>query len=112
MKNIRVHIVSEEYMDEDVYADIKLPSIPNIGDTLYIGTDALLLLQAKATFSLNIAQRYCPKWFYGNSCKVTPNELGYENLSDLSFEDAIFVSSVSYKANQNIVEIELTDEKL
>ena len=108
MVKIRVHIHSEEaFMDEKVFLDIELPSVPQKGDTLFLTEEQKNELVKQATSSLIVANRYAPKWFYDGSfhCKH-PNE---ENLDDLSFEDALTVHQVCYFANEDLVHLEINN---
>ena len=106
---IRVHIASEFFfMNEDVFVDIETLAVPRIGETLYLTTDQLKTLEDKAKIDTEIASGYAPKWFYGKSynCK-NPKK---ENLKDLNFSDAIYVSNVLHNIRRNKIEIELSDE--
>lgn len=106
MYKIRVHIKNENnYNDEDVFVDIKLPGIPRKKDLLYLTKEQMTILENKVKKSLTIAQCYAPKWFYGRSHECTvPQE---KNLDDFSFEDAINVDSIAFYGDSDIIHIEL-----
>ena len=105
MYKIRVHINNEnEYIDNRVFVDIELPAVPRKGEFLYLG-DNLSKLEEKAKEDLTIAKDYSPKWFYGASSAC--QEPKQENLKDLSFADAIQVSSVAYISGEDIVHVEI-----
>ena len=108
MIKCKIYITNDNvYMDADVSIDIKLPCVPQIGSTLYLDEEQSLQLLNKAKSSLEIAERYAPKWFYGHSYNV--EEVKEENLVDMGFDDATHVKAVSYNANSEIVEIGLDD---
>lgn len=94
-------------MDEEVYVNISLPFLPPVGSILHITDEMQLQLEAMAKSSLDIAQRYAPKWFYGKSRNC--DEPKDENLEDLSFSDALYVTKILFKANCDIVELEIND---
>lgn len=101
-----VHIKNENnYIDDNVCVQIELPAVPRTGEFLYLQNDLKQVLEDKVKSNLEVAREYAPKWFYGNSynCK----ELKQENLTDLSFDDAINVDSVAFNANSEIIHIEL-----
>jgi hypothetical protein len=107
MKKIHVHIKNENtWMDKDVFVEIYLPSIPRKGEYLNLG-ELTYELMRKAIKTVEIANRYCPDWFYGKSYDI--DEAKEENLSDLNFEDAHVVSNISYTINSEIVHLELNE---
>lgn len=121
MHKIMVHIQNDcEYMDEKVCLEIRLPSIPRIGETLYLGRKLLDVLQNMAKLDLDIASAYLPQWFHwfpwpdDRGPKIIYSELEGEdlkpeNLRDLDFYGANHVHTIMYDANSDIVHIELTN---
>jgi len=110
MVQIKVHIKSDnDFLDERVSVVINLPVVPRAGETLYLTEELRLELETKARMDLRLAAKYAPKWFYGASSQC--REPKPENLKDLSFEDALFVSSVAYFADREIVQLEIDDER-
>lgn len=110
MIKCRIHILNEErYLDGNVFVDILLPSLPPIGSTLHIGEQLKNELENKVKSNVLIAVVYAPKWFYRVSFKST--EINEEHLSYLSFDDAVYVHEVSFRANQDFVSIVLSDGK-
>lgn len=106
MYKIRVHIRNKAVLiDEAVFIDIELPSIPRKGEIVFLDEKLIEELENKAKSSLINSKSYAPKWFYGTSYDC--NDPKKENLIDLSFIDAKFVDSVSYRANSDIVHVEL-----
>ena len=106
MYKIRIHIeIENDFMDRDVYTDIILPFVPQIGNIVHLSESQIAELEGRAKSSLDIARRYAPRWFHGHSylCE-NPTE---ENLEDLNFEDAITVQQLLFKGDSNIIEIEL-----
>ena len=106
MKKVKVHVANEyDFMDSRVAIDILLPATPRKGETLYLKDEQLRELEKQACQNLNIASLYYPKWFYGHSYNCDdPKE---SNLKDLGFDDAIFISSVAYNADEDIIYIEI-----
>lgn len=101
-----VHIKNENtYIDDNVYVQIELPAVPRKGEILYLDNDLKQVLEDKAKSNLEVAIKYAPEWFYGHSHNC--EELKQENLTDLSFDDAIYVDSVAFHANSEIIHIEL-----
>lgn len=102
---LAVHIANDiDYMEDDVSVMVTLPGIPRIGERLFLSDQMQLLLQRKATSSLDIAQKYI-HCFYGHSNGI--EEVKEENLKDLSFDEFTIVTDVLYKSNSSIVHIEL-----
>ena len=109
MIKCRIHIFNkEEFMDQDVYIEIMLPCIPQVGNNLDLSFELLYELEKKAKKHLEIAGRYAPHWFYGKSFDC--ENLKDENLQDLSFDDANTVKSVGFMANCDYVNIALADD--
>lgn len=108
MIKCKIYIFSgNDFLDEKVCVEISLPCAPFIGSYLQLGDELKTELENKAKSSVNTALKYAPKWFYFGSKNV--GAITDENLKDLSFADALYVSSVTFKANQDILFIELTD---
>jgi hypothetical protein len=97
------------FLDQHVSVEITLPSVPYVGSYLQM-SDLKDELELKAKSSPEIAQKYWPKWFSGSSKHSEKIEL--ENLKDLSFADAMYVSSVTFKANDEYLYIEMTDNDI
>lgn len=91
-------------MDENVFIDTKLPSVPRVGETVYLSEEEQNKLEKKAKSSLDIARTY-QNWFYGNSFGC--ENLKEKHLEDLMFDSAITVCAVLYNTNSDIVHIEL-----
>jgi hypothetical protein len=105
MIKVKVHVKNNvEYMDENVFVEIELPTLPRIGETLFLGklTENLRIM---ATKSICIAYVYCPRWFFGKSARI--DEVKEENLEDLSFEDLLHITDIRYIANSNDIDIEM-----
>ena len=106
MYKIKVHIKNEnEFIDSNVFVDIELPAIPGIGEVLYLNEEQREILEKKAISDLSIAENYFPKWFYYGSSNY--KEVEEKILENLLFQDAIFVDSVVFTANSNVIQIEL-----
>lgn len=109
MIRCRVHIKNElEYMDGDVFVEVELPCLPPVGSILWLSNQERKVLERMATKHTNIARRYAPRWFYGDSHSCSnPKE---ENLKDLSFSDANKVTDILFSKNREFVDIEIQDE--
>jgi hypothetical protein len=108
MIKIRVHIESGEvYMDDRVYKEIMLPSLPYIGS--FLGIDSTTLHE-KAESSLDIAKDY-REWFYGHtSIKISDDEdyeITLDDIKNLSFDDASVVKSIHFWEDEDYVSIEI-----
>ena len=120
MYKIMVHIANDnQYMDEDVSVEIKLPGIPRIGETVFLDRKHLDVLENKAKSSLDIGGEYFPQWFSHIPFPDKPesmfsyNDLDYEdlkpeNLRDISFSGARLVHNIYFEADSNETHIELT----
>lgn len=110
MIKIRVHIENDEdNTDQDVFIDILLPSIPQKGEILYLSQKSLEYLNGLAQKSVEVAQKYCPKYFYGASIQI--EDVEEKNLCDLKFSDCIYVREVFFTENSEIVQISIDSEK-
>lgn len=109
MFKIRVHVQNEsEFMDDEVYVEIELPTVPRKGDYLNLTEDAILLLQERATQSIVSAEKYFPRWFYG---KYRDNDVISSNdLKDLSFEYVVLVVEVLFNEGEDFIDIELDED--
>lgn len=106
MYKVKVYIHSESvHHDEIVNVEIELPSIPRVGEYLYLTAELIAELENKAKSDLVVAIKYAPDWFFGRSHNWRIPKIG--NLKDLSFGDAICVVDVSYYAGDDRVYIEL-----
>jgi hypothetical protein len=106
MYKIMVHIKNENtFIDDNVSVQIELPAVPRNGEFLYLDNDSIQILEDKAKSDLKIARNYAPKWFYRGSVKV--EEVEQDDLINLSFHDAIQIDSVAFKANSDIIYVEL-----
>jgi hypothetical protein len=113
MIKIRVHIDGENdftdnvFMDERVYKEITLPSVPCVGSFLMLDKN---MLHDKVKSSLDIAENYLG-WFYGRTYSKIEKNLNYkltiEDLENLSFDDAIVVKKVCYCEGENYVSVEI-----
>jgi hypothetical protein len=94
------------FLDENLFVEILLPGVPIVGTYLQMGglKDEL---ERKAKSSFQIAKLYHPKWFYGSS--KLKSEIEEIDVNDLSFEDAMYICSVTFKANDEYLYIEMTD---
>lgn len=105
MIKCKLHIYSGTYyMDEDVCIDINLPCLPPINSVLYCDKEEL---EKQARSELRIANIYSD-WFYGKSANIEKVE--EINLEDLTFDDAIYVYSIEFNANEEFVHILLNKE--
>lgn len=106
MIKCRVHIENRHnYMDRNVFVEITLPCLPPVGSYLSLNEEHLDKLEEMVKSDLNIAIAYAPKWFYGKSFGISNPLL--EDLENLGFDDAGKVSSISFRANDEFVDIEL-----
>lgn len=107
MIKIRVHIETEDlYMDDRVYKEIILPSVPRVGDWVSINKD---VLHEMACSSLDIAKDY-REWMYGKSSDRVMDynyRITKEDLENLSFDDAGPVKSVCFREGNDYVDIEI-----
>lgn len=106
MIEINVHIENRDsWMDKDVFAKIKLPTLPRVGDRLYLSESSIGVIESKIKSDLKIASRYAPDWFYyGYSNEGKPNK---SDLKKLSLDDANCVKSVCFNEGHDFVEIEI-----
>lgn len=106
MIHISVHIANEiDFMPKDVSVIIRLPSVPRIGERLFLSKEIQSQLEDKARSSLDIAEKYI-NYFYRFSHGI--NEVKEINLKDLSFDEASLVSDVVYESDCETVFIELS----
>ena len=108
MKTYRIYIDNEgTFMDNLVSIDIQLPECPRKGDVLYLTDELIEELENKVKNDINLAEAYFPQWFfYGSKEKES---LNLSDLENLSFDDAIIVNNIIFKANDDKIYIELTD---
>jgi hypothetical protein len=105
MIKCKLHIYSGAYyMDEDVCIEVNLPCLPPINAILNCDKEEL---ENKARSELRIANTYSD-WFYGKSSNI--ETVKQENLEDLTFDDAIYVYSIEFNANEDYVHILLNSE--
>ena len=111
MIHCKIYVENEcDYLPEEVYIDIFLPCLPHINDTISIGENLLEELQNKAKSKLEIGRRYS-RWLFGKSRNINnSNNITIDNLKDLSFGDAQFVTSINFVANESYVQIEINDK--
>lgn len=108
MIKCRLHIFNPATaMDEEVYAECLLPAVPEIGSSLHMTPECENQIESMARESIDVAEKYYPEWFYGIIDKTKDLEL--KDLEHLSFGDAIYVIAVTYKTNNEWVDIELHD---
>lgn len=111
MIKVRIYIKSEySLFESEVFIDALLPHIPSKGNIIYLDEQQESELELKAKSSLDIANKFAPRWFYGHSGNVEYGEVIEENLKDLSFTDAMFVHNVIYEPNSEIVKIVMGDD--
>lgn len=84
---------------------ISLPFVPRVGDIVRLDENDYLELYSKAKSNLN-ELIYYTDWFYGESYNCEKPK--YENLKDLSFDDAIRVSEVEFVSGLDVINIELS----
>ncbi|WP_321514943.1 hypothetical protein [Marinifilum fragile] len=110
MLKVRIFVKNENvYKDDNVFIDVQLPSVPRKGETIFLSEESYAELESKAKGNLEIAKRYAPKWFYGESFSVeTPTE---KDLDNLSFGDMMYVCDVFYIANNEIVNVIMDDKR-
>lgn len=94
-----------EFIDSEVFVEIELPAVPRKGEILYLNEEQYEILENKAKSNLKIAKNYAPEWFYYGSSEC--QNLKKKNLKDLNFGDAIYVDSVVFTGNSEIIKIEL-----
>jgi len=104
-----VFIENENLFNDGLFIFIKLPTVPRKGELISLGDQIKTEFEDQAKENIIIAKNYAPKWFYGISGNLPPNEITEENLKDLSFADAKYVKDVFYTANSDIIDIVLTD---
>lgn len=101
-----VHIKNDnEFIDSEVFVEIELPAVPRKGEILYLNEEQYEILENKAKSNLKIARNYASEWFYYGSSEC--QNLKKKNLKDLNFGDAIYVDSVVFTGNSEIIKIEL-----
>ena len=108
MYKIKVHIKNHsDFLDSNVFVEIELPAVPRKTEILYLNEEQYEILENKAKSNLKIARNYAPEWFYyGSSGCQNPKK---KNLKDLTFLDAIYVDSVVFTGNSEIIKIELNN---
>lgn len=110
MINVRVYIRDEvEFLDDDVSVSFKLPAIPRVGERIFLSEELQSQLENMARSSLDKASNY-RNWFYGHSHYVRfGHDIKENNLKDLSFGDASYVTHVVFRPDDDTVYIELSD---
>jgi len=104
MKKVRIHIESKlDYMDESVFVNAELPSIPSKGDRLYLTNEMVNELELKVCSDDELARKYMTEWSIEESLRYTDS---YFDL-DFQFDLAIKVCDVLYHVNSEIVDIQL-----
>jgi hypothetical protein len=107
MINVRVHIFNGlEFMDENVFIDIILPAVPRRKDTLYLTEEQMNELEEKAKANIKKIWIYTD-YFYGDCC-ISMDRIKEEDLKHFTFCDANSVKYVLFKANSDIVQIEIS----
>jgi hypothetical protein len=108
MKNIRIHIFNEEcgWDDSEIYVDIKMQSVPRIGEIVWF-TEAtrIKLIEIATNIATNKGIEYLEayeEWFnYGSSQKPIEEC----KIKDLSFSDAIVVKYVVHDNERKLTHI-------
>lgn len=91
MVKIRISISNKMgYWDDDLCADILLPQVPNVNDTLHLTRDVLDGLEFKYSKLSNCRQKDFEEWVYKRG---------------VSFDDAIFVYAIRYVSNRDYTEV-------
>lgn len=91
MKKVRISIANESgFWDDDLWADIVLPSIPNINENLNLTRDVLDGLEYRYTKLSEQRKKDYEKWMYGRG---------------IGFDDAIYVYAIRYVAGRDYVDI-------
>ena len=94
MIKCRVYIENDDgFNDDKVYVDIELPAAPRVGEALFLSEKHQIALEEMG---------------YGASHDI--DCVKEENLKDFGFDDALLVSSVTYKSEENFMRIEITDD--
>lgn len=109
MIKFKVYIENNSLFHNDLSTFIKLPSVPRKGEYINLGEEIRTDLEKRAKENISIAKNYAPKWFYGISGNLNPDEITEENLKDLSFADVGSVKDIIYTANSDIIFLVLTD---
>jgi urease accessory protein UreE len=107
MEKFRIHIENPiNYIDQNVFIDIQLPSRPNKGDIIYLTDSQLIKLESLATAKLHIAKCYF-NWFFGGNYEY--GNIQEKDIDKLNFDDAVHVKSICYVPDQDFVHITLGD---
>lgn len=108
MINVKVYIENEAYfLDDDVSVSFKLPAIPRVGERIFLTEQLQSQLENMARSSLDKASNY-RNWFYRYSNYVrNGDDIKENNLKDLSFDDASYVTHVVFIPDDDTVYIEL-----
>ena len=108
MIKCRVYIENDDgFNDDKVYVDIELPAAPRLGEALFLSEKHQIALEEMGKKDMKNLNYYL-KWFYGASHDI--DCVKEENLKDFGFDDALLVSSVTYKSEENFMRIEITDD--
>lgn len=113
MIKVKIYIKSEySLFEEEVFIDALLPNIPNIGNLIFLENEQQYELELKAKSSLEIANKFAPRWFYTTrSLNIKQGgDVKEENLKDLSFGEAMYVHNVVYEPNSEVVKIVIGDD--
>ena len=96
MKTIRIHISNyDRWMDEKIFVDVKLQTVPRVGEHLWLSTELQSDLENQIVEG-DDAPSY-DQWFYGQ-----------QNPENLSLDDAQWIISVLHKTDEpEITHIEL-----
>lgn len=110
MIKCRIHIrCGGDYMDKDVFVEIKLPCLPHIGDTIFLGEKLINKLEKMATKNVKVASKYTPDWFYRDSLNIVyPSK---KDLKNLSFSDANTIKDILFRSDSEFVDIEIGEYK-
>ena len=107
MIKTRLHIKSaDRYMDRSLFVNAELPFIPRKGELLCLTLELIEELEAIVRNDIGIAERYIKGW--SGFDHVTSESM--LSRVEFQFDVAIMVNSVLYKANSEIVHIELAKE--
>ena len=92
-------------MDERVFIVVESDRIPSIGELFYLSREDDILIENQIKESFDNLNNY-RKWLYGKSSKKSHDdseeEITEEDKENISIGDAVYVSQVALKYNENM----------
>lgn len=94
----------QDFCDENVCTQIKLPSVPRVGDNFWLNEETVEILAEKAKSDLLTAQTYARTYLYGFNFEL---EASKKDIERLQFPMDAIVRAVVFVPNSEIIHVEL-----